>query len=492
MTETRNTISIAILALGGQGGGVLADWIQDVARHHGWLAQGTSVPGVAQRTGSTVYYVELARQGADGRLPVMAQMPTPGDVDIVIASELMETGRAILRGFSTADRTTLIGSTHRIYAISEKQAMGDGRGNSQRIIEAAGERSRRFIGFDMEAASDRSGSVISAVMLGALAGSGALPFPREAYEQTIRESGIAVSSNLAGFEEGFSSAQGAVTLPASEEHPVPTPTTAKGRELDERARSFLPEAALANARHGLQRLMDYQDAEYATLYLDRLQQIAVLDQAPYLLTSEAARHLALWMSYEDTIRVADLKTRAGRIARVRSEVMAGDDQVMEVTEFMHPRLQEMGETLPAPVGRLLLGNGMAAKMLAPFFREGRHVRTTSLHWFLILRLIAKFRAIRRSTIRYAEEQERIDQWIDLAAELAKTGIEVAVEWIRCQQLIKGYGDTFERGLRNFLSVREAFLSLPEGDRTARWLAEARNLALGDEEAKLLKNFLRAA
>lgn len=492
MTETRNTISIAILALGGQGGGVLADWIQDVARHHGWLAQGTSVPGVAQRTGSTVYYVELARQGADGRLPVMAQMPTPGDVDIVIASELMETGRAILRGFSTADRTTLIGSTHRIYAISEKQAMGDGRGNSQRIIEAAGERSRRFIGFDMEAASDRSGSVISAVMLGALAGSGALPFPREAYEQTIRESGIAVSSNLAGFEEGFSSAQGAVTLPASEEHPVPTPTTAKGRELDERARSFLPEAALANARHGLQRLMDYQDAEYATLYLDRLQQIAVLDQAPYLLTSEAARHLALWMSYEDTIRVADLKTRAGRIARVRSEVMAGDDQVMEVTEFMHPRLQEMGETLPAPVGRLLLGNGMAAKMLAPFFREGRYVRTTSLHWFLILRLIAKFRAIRRSTIRYAEEQERIDQWIALAAELAKTGIEVAVEWIRCQQLIKGYGDTFERGLRNFLSVREAFLSLPEGDRTARWLAEARNLALGDEEAKLLKNFLRAA
>ena len=238
--------------------------------------------------------------------------------------------------------------------------------------------------------------------------------------------------------------------------------------------------------------MDYQDAEYAGLYLDRLERIAVLDQAPYLLTSEAGRHLALWMSYEDTIRVADLKTRAGRIARVRSEVMAGDDQVMEVTEFMHPRLQEMGETLPAPVGRLLLGNGMAAKMLAPFFREGRYVRTTSLHWFLILRLIAKFRAIRRSTIRYAEEQERIDQWIALAAELAKTGIEVAVEWIRCQQLIKGYGDTFERGLRNFLSVREAFLGLPEGDRTARWLAEARNLALGDEEAKLLKNFLRAA
>ena len=492
MTEARNTISIAILALGGQGGGVLANWIQDVARRHGWLAQGTSVPGVAQRTGSTVYYIELARAGGEARLPVMAQMPTPGDVDIVLASELMETGRAILRGFSTADRTTLIGSTHRIYAISEKQMMGDGRGNSQRIIEAAGQRSKRFIGFDMEAATDRSGSVISAVMLGALAGSGALPFSREAYEQAIRDSGIAVSTNLAGFEEGFVSAKRAVTLPAEEHHPVPAPTTARGRELDERARGFLPGAALVNARHGLRRLMDYQDAEYAGLYLDRLERIAVLDQAPYLLTSEAARHLALWMSYEDTIRVADLKTRASRIARVRSEVMADDGQILEVTEFMHPRLREIGETLPAPIGRLLLGDGVTAKMLAPFFRKGRHVRTTSLTWFLVLRLIAKLRSIRRSTIRYAEEQARIDQWIALAAELAQADVAVAVEWIRCQQLIKGYGDTFERGLRNFISIKDGFFALPERDRTAHWLAEARAKALEDQEGTALESFLKVA
>ncbi|HKQ82276.1 MAG TPA: hypothetical protein VJS42_08790, partial [Steroidobacteraceae bacterium] len=133
----RNRICIAILAMGGQGGGVLADWIQELARHNGWVAQGTSVPGVAQRTGSTVYYIELAR-AVDGRLPIMAQMPVPGDVDVVLASELMEAGRAMLRNFSTAERTTLISSTHRVYAIAEKAAMGDGRGSSDRIIEAAG------------------------------------------------------------------------------------------------------------------------------------------------------------------------------------------------------------------------------------------------------------------------------------------------------------------------------------------------------------------
>jgi indolepyruvate ferredoxin oxidoreductase beta subunit len=492
MSEQRNHISIAILALGGQGGGVLADWIQEVARHHGWLAQGTSVPGVAQRTGSTVYYVELARSSADGRLPVMAQMPMPGDVDIVVASELMETGRALLRGFSTAGRTTLIGSTHRIYAISEKTAMGDGRGSSDRIIEAAGQRSKRFIGFDMEAAGDRAGSVISAIMFGALAGSDALPFPRETFKQVIQDSGIAVGSNLKGFAEGFAAAQGAVALPVEQQHAIPTPTTAKGRALNERARAILPPVALANALHGLARLMDYQDADYATLYLDRLERIAAQDSAPHLLTAEAARYLALWMSYEDTIRVADLKTRTSRIARVRAEVKAGDAQIMDVTEYMHPRLQEIGETLPAPIGRLLLGDGLLARTLAPFFQKGRHVRTTSLRWFLMLRMVAKLRGIRRSTLRYAEEQQRIEEWLALAAQLATSDNELAIEWVRCQRLIKGYGDTFERGLRNFATVRDAFLALPQEARTARWLALARDAALGDDKGERLDGFLRAA
>lgn len=489
MTDTR--ISIAILALGGQGGGVLADWIQEVARHHGWLAQGTSVPGVAQRTGSTVYYVELARPDDNGRLPVMAQMPMPGDVDIVVASELMETGRALLRGFSTAGRTTLIGSTHRVYAISEKAAMGDGRGNSDRIIEAAGERSKRFIGFDMEAATDRANSVISAIMFGALAGSDALPFPRETFEQAIKDSGIAVPSNLAGFAEGFSAAQQAVTLPAEDEHPVPVPTTAKGKALEARARAFLAPAALPNALHGLYRLMDYQDADYAALYLDRLERIASHDRAPHLLSSEAARYLALWMSYEDTIRVADLKTRASRIGRVRAEVKASDDQILDVTEYMHPRLQEIGETLPASVGRLILGEGVIARMLAPFFRQGRHVTTTSLRWFLMLRMVAKLRALRRSSIRYAEEQERIEAWLGLAERLAFQDNATAIEWVRCQRLIKGYGDTFERGLRNFATVRDAFLRQPDSQRSADWLRQARDMALGDDEGKRLESFLRA-
>ncbi len=133
-------IKIAILAMGGEGGGVLADWIVDLGEACGFVAQSTSVPGVAQRTGATIYYVELfpgPEPGAQQPSPVLALMPMPGDVDVVLASELMEAGRAVQRGLVTRDRTTLLASTHRVYSIAEKTAMGDGRVDSPELLRQA-------------------------------------------------------------------------------------------------------------------------------------------------------------------------------------------------------------------------------------------------------------------------------------------------------------------------------------------------------------------
>jgi indolepyruvate ferredoxin oxidoreductase beta subunit len=426
-----------------------------------------------------VYYVELARSDGSGRLPVMAQMPVPGDVDVVVASELMETGRALLRGFSTAQRTTLVGSTHRIYAIGEKQAMGDGRGNSDKIIEAAHTRSKRFIGFDMEAATERSGSVISAIMFGALAGSGALPFPTETFRKAIEHSGIAVKSNLKGFAEGFDQAQAPVTMPVEDVHEVPVPTTERGRALAARIAAALPAAAQVNALHGVAKLMDYQDGDYAALYLDRLETVAARDAAPFEMTAEAARHLALWMGYEDTIRVADLKTRASRIERVRGEVRAQNDQILSITEFMHPRLQEVCETLPAGIGRRILASKGLSNFLGRFFTEGRHVETTGLRWFLALRMVAKMRSMRRRSLRYIEEQERIEQWLELVRTEASRDRDVALELVKCQRLIKGYGDTFERGLGNYRSIVKEHAREPRPAADIRRLCD---LALADDKS----------
>ena len=146
--DPRRPITIAILALGGQGGGVLVDWIVDLAQHNGYLAQATSVAGVAQRTGATIYYIELfAKRHAEARgaQPVLAQMAVPGEVDIVIASELMEAGRAMQRGLVTPKRTTLITSSHRDFATLEKVVPGNGVADAAAVLDAGYLHAQRFL-----------------------------------------------------------------------------------------------------------------------------------------------------------------------------------------------------------------------------------------------------------------------------------------------------------------------------------------------------------
>ena len=200
--DTTKPLAIAVLAMGGQGGGVLVDWIVALCESQHWAAQSTSVPGVAQRTGATVYYIEtlpLPQDAPAGLRPVLSLMPVPGDVDIVVGAELMEAGRAIQRGLVTPDRTTLIASSHRAYAVVEKQTPGDGIGDADTVYAAALAAAKRFIAFDMAELAEKSGSVISAVLFGALAAAKALPFPRAAFEATIRAAGVGVEPSLRAF-----------------------------------------------------------------------------------------------------------------------------------------------------------------------------------------------------------------------------------------------------------------------------------------------------
>src|SRR5580698_9743157 len=204
-------ITIAILAMGGEGGGVLADWIVDLAEHSGYRAQTTSVPGVAQRTGSTIYYLEIFPEEevqAACKEPVLALMPVPGEVDIVLASELMEMGRAIQRGLVTPDRTTLIASTHRVYSMTEKTSMSDGRVDPRPFVAQAEQAAKHFVHADFARIAEHNGSVISAALFGALAGANALPFSREQFEAAIRRAGVGVQSSLKAFAAGFETALG--------------------------------------------------------------------------------------------------------------------------------------------------------------------------------------------------------------------------------------------------------------------------------------------
>ena len=498
-------IKIAILAMGGEGGGVLADWIVSLGEHNGHIAQTTSVPGVAQRTGATIYYVELfprAAALAAGADPVLALMPLPGDVDVVLASELMEAGRAVQRGLVTPDRTTLVASTHRVYAIAEKVVMGDGRSDAAALLAQARAAAQRFVGYDMAQAAESSGSVISAVLFGALAGTRVLPFDRGQFEATIRSGGVGVNASLAAFaaayERGVSGdAEGlkaSAAVPASAAPAVPRAGHPRVQALLDQAGSTYRGEALAIVIEGLRRLIDYQDPDYAALYLERLAAVHAIeaqavakqrDGSAQSLTTEVARHLALWMSYEDTIRVADLKIRGSRFERVRDEVRAEPDQLLAINEYMHPRLQEIADTLPAGLGRWLLQSGWPRRVVERLASKGRVVRTSSLRGHLLLACLAGLRRWRRRTLRYAAEQQRIEAWLADICAAAARDVALATEIARCQRLVKGYGDTHERGLRNYATLRATWQS---GARriAAGTVAALRDAALADEQGSALR------
>jgi indolepyruvate ferredoxin oxidoreductase beta subunit len=485
-------IKIAILAMGGEGGGVLADWIVDLGEHNGHIAQTTSVPGVAQRTGATIYYVELypkAQAERDGGTPVLALMPLPGDVDVVLASELMEAGRAVQRGLVTPDRTTLVASTHRVYSIAEKTAMGDGRVDSEQLIAHAKAVAKRFVRFDMAQAAEDAGSVISAVLFGALAGTGVLPFSRAQFEATIERGGVGVKPSLKAFAAGHARA-GAEPDATSTAVPLPTsigePRDPRVRALLERIAGDFPSGAKAVLVEGVRRLVDYQDPEYAGLYLDRLARVGQLpDDGDTLLLQETARHLALWMSYEDTVRVAELKTRATRFERVRDEVRVSDGQLLAINEYMHPRLQEICESLPAGLGRWLEGSGWPRRLVERFTRKGRVITTSSLRGFLMLYLVAGMKRWRRSSLRFSAETQRIEQWLAQIAQAAAINPRLAVEVAQCQRLVKGYSDTHARGLRNFEAVMAAVQRAGAALAPAT-LRELRDAALADEHGDKLR------
>ena len=483
-------IKLAVLAVGGQGGGVLTSWIEGLARANGFVAQATSVAGVAQRTGATVYYVEMAPAGP--QMPVFSLMPSAGDVDVMITAEMMEAGRSIMRGFVTPDRTVLITSTHRALAVSEKMVPGDGIASSDEVMAAAGLAARQLIAADFDALAIANGSVISATLFGALAGSGALPFPRAAFEDAIRANGKGVEPSLRAFAAGFDAASGAPAKVAdSQTAPALDPTGPEPllREWEALRASLsdLHPAAAEMALAGLRKVVDFQDLAYGRDYLDRLRQIASRDPGDGGLTREAAKYIANAMAYDDIIRVANAKTRPQRGARIAQEMRLKPGQLMQVTEFLHPRAEEIVSLLPASMGARWQDNPRRMALIDRLFNRGRRIRTDGVIGFSMLYLLAGAKGWRRRTLRHAQEMAHLDAWLDRVAQARP---EVAVELLRNQRLIKGYSDTHARGQSKFARVMEGARLVETRDDAADWIRRLREAALQDEDGRALDGALQ--
>ena len=513
--EQNRPITLLVCALGGEGGGVLTEWLVDTARHAGYAAQSTSIPGVAQRTGATTYYIEvfpvpLSQLG--GRRPVFSLSPVPGALDAIVSSELLETARQIGNGMSAPQRTLVISSSARILTTAERMVPGDGRADAQRLLDVVKAFSREHHVFDMNAIARDSGTVVSAVMLGAIAGSGLFPFPREAYEHVVRGGDTSAPEKLskmaAASLRGFASAFDAVNAPraqaafvssvmAGDTNDAPPPATAMPADL---ARRF-PPAVHDMLALGHARVLDYQDAAYASLYAERLGRVLDAERAAdpagargFAITREAARWLALWMAFDDIVRVAALKGRASRAQRVRREVRAGEEDIVKVYDHFKPGAAEFAALLPPSLSRRVTAwdRGRQSRGLAPWalpLKVGSH----SVLGMASLRLLASLRWLRRRGSRFAEEQALIERWLQAVEAGTRETWALGHELALCGRLIKGYGSTNERGKHNLLHVIDELAgrnTLPAPAR-ATAIAAAREAALADEGGKALDATLAA-
>jgi indolepyruvate ferredoxin oxidoreductase, beta subunit len=500
----QSPISLLICALGGEGGGVLTEWLVDIARHAGHAAQATSIPGVAQRTGATTYYLEvfpvpIAELG--GKRPVFSLNPVPGALDAMVSSELLETARQIGNGMTAPDRTLVISSSARTLTTQERMQLADGRADPADMLKLVQQFSRAHQVFDMAAIARETGTVVSAVMLGAIAGSGLFPFGRADYEAVVKAGGKSAEASLRGFAKAYDIvsdgkvkadylAQVMAVTPQALTPGMLTPAEAPQQHPH---RDVFPASVEEMFSLGYRRLVDYQGKGYADRYAQRLQSVLAAEREAdpqgaqgFATTREMARWLALWMAFDDIVRVADLKSRASRWQRVQGEVKAGEDDLLKVYDHFKPGIPEFAALLPPPMAHKLVA--WDRKRVA----RGSHawalplkVGTHSVFGMLALRTLASLKWLRVRGSRFALEQQMIDRWLQGVVQGTQRGWALGHEIALCGRLIKGYGATNERGKENLLHVLEHLAQGGIPAEAAQAIRAAREAALADDAGKAL-------
>ena len=383
------TLSILITALGGEGGGTLMNWILECARSQKLFVQGTSVPGVAQRTGSTSYYIEICDKNFDNeKEPILSLYPKPGRVDIVIASELLEAARVLERGYINPDSTTLITSSSRIYTNLEKSHLADGRFSQEKILNTCKKMSKNFICLDLNTMAVDHSTIVSATMFGALAGSGVLPWKKTICENIFRDN-IFGKNSLSGFNYAYEQVK------ANSKYI----TTSKiNKQLKEDNSIKIIDDSISNEfsniiNIGKERCIDYQNNKYSEVYIGRVKKIlsVINKEDPKVLSiaENIVRRLALWMTYEDIPRVAQLKIKPDRFKKIKKEINIKSNQILLIQDIFKPGLNEIAAMLPNKIGRWFIKNKKIMIRL-PLIGKGMKINSLTISGFILLKFYPLF------------------------------------------------------------------------------------------------------
>jgi hypothetical protein len=252
---------------------------------------------------------------------------------------------------------------------------------------------------------------------------------------------------------------------------------------DDSAPPFLPDGlpveANAIVSDAIHLLIDFQSPSYAQLYVDRLNRFIGRQDIDAAMICEIARLMATRMSYEDPIRIAQLKL---------AELESGAGCVPS-TDIKNFRLDELIGSLPAraaePVLEALVLVGWLHKRVAiPF--------STASRWGVRrLRFEAWLKRWRQFSTRFEEERVWVERWLHMIARGLDKQPRSAAAIVETATMIQGYGDVYRQGLADWHAIIDALVKptfdglLPLPD-IAGAIAEARAAALPDPRQVALK------
>jgi len=474
MAKEQTPITVLIAAVGGQGGQLFAQWLFDAAREAGFAPVGVGLPGLSQREGATVYYLEFFTHPEETVL--FSPFPEKGRVQVLIGLELLELLRALQEGYLAPDGA-IVGSTHRVLTADEKLPLKGGFVTAERALPLLQQGGRHCIVFDAVQAAGLTGlseRAANAILFGALAASGILPFPPDAFRRAIEHYGVAVAFNLRAFECGLRFREWQGQLQASGDFALDEwaslPEPRLPSEIQRRMEALSVDDELAmTLRYAARWLCHYQNVPYFARYLDKVQAIYERERkrdSNLLVTKEVARILALRMAYEDAVRVAQLKTDRQRFARLRKEHRLDDDTVYRVVDFFSPDWDELTGLLPFGVTddrwqneRRCNGQcpipplpSQAEELKRPALQL--HVETTSLLGYLLVRALLLFKPLRPYSRRFRKEWAAIEAWLESVQEAMEVDKDLAFLIARSGEMVRGYGRT----RRKTLAVWHAFMA----------------------------------
>ena len=244
----------------------------------------------------------------------------------------------------------------------------------------------------------------------------------------------------------------------------------------------LPEAVVPAASEGIERLIDYQGAGYAQLYVGRLKRFVGRRGVDDALFAEIARLMAQRMSYDDPIRLAQTKL-AGL------EPGAADPTARSASDIKKFRWDELVEALPAAVAEPVLG----ALDWMGWLRRPVSIRFSTAGSLGIrrLKIEAGLRRWRLFSVRYGTERAWVERWLHMIDRALNKQPGAAPEIVQTATMIHGHGDVYRQGVADWHLIIDGLakptfdgaLALPD---LADAIRQARAAALPDPRQVALK------